>query len=233
MCGRFALTGSLVWLIRLLGLEPLPVFADRFNIAPSQPLLTFLYDIDRNRLRHDFLTWGFIASFVKDPHEVSTLINARAETISEKPSFKNSFRYRRCIIPASGFYEWKKGSVESTPFYFASNTAEQLCFAGIWEIWHGEGGEQVNSCAIITVAANSLVSPVHHRMPAILEPNSIKAWLNPETQPLELHRMLRPCQTSRITRWEVSRYVNSTRNDSEACIKPEKPIQPDLFNNPS
>lgn len=230
MCGRFTLTGSLMWLIRLLGLEPLPVFADRYNIAPTQPLLAFLYDIDRNRLRHDFLTWGLIPPFVKDPHEISTLINARAETLAEKPSFKNPFRYRRCIIPASGFYEWKKTARDgSQPFYFTGTSSEHLCLAGIWEVWHGEGGEQVNSCAIITVPANRLVSHVHHRMPAILQPEAIKTWLNPETPASQLTRLLVPGKEDLLKSWEVDSYVNSPRNDHERCIRPVKPLQPELF----
>lgn len=236
MCGRFTLIGSLAWLFGLLQLEPPPVSGDRYNIAPTQPILALLYDTDRNSRRYDFLTWGLIPAFVKDPRQISTLINARAETLAEKPSFKNAFRYRRCIIPASGFYEWKKCAAGAEPYYFSSAASQQLCFAGIWEIWHGEGGEQVNSCAIITVAANRLVRNVHERMPAIIEPGAIDRWLSPDIDYRELQVFLKPAEFSRLNCWPVSRQVNSPRHDNPGCIepaKPEGPFQPDLFNNHS
>ncbi|HNX77288.1 MAG TPA: SOS response-associated peptidase [Candidatus Rifleibacterium sp.] len=236
MCGRFTLTGSLIWLFRLLNLDPLDIFADRFNIAPTQPVLALLYDSDRNCLRHDFLNWGLVPPFVEDPRELSTLINARAETLAEKPSFRNAFRYRRCVIPASGFYEWKREGKVAQPYYFSADTEQQLCLAGIWEIWHGEGGEQVNSCAIITVTANNTVSPVHHRMPAILEPRNLAKWLAPDAMATTLHAMLRPASPHALACRRVSRLVNSIRADSPACIEPEAkpaPFQPTLFNNDS
>lgn len=234
MCGRFTLTGNLIWLFNLLNLEPPPVSGDRFNIAPSQPVLALLYDSDRNRLACDFLTWGLVPPFVKDPRAVSSLINARAETLAFKPSFKNAFRYRRCILPASGFYEWKKNQNGSDPYYFFPAGDRQLCLAAIWEIWHGEGGEQVNSCAILTVAANAIVKKVHERMPAIIEPDAIEYWLSPETQVNDLQTLLRPAAVDRLNCRRVSRMVNSPRNDCPECIepaKPEGPFQPDLFNN--
>lgn len=233
MCGRFALTGSLDWLFRLLFLEPPPVFADRYNIAPTQPVFAFLYDIDRNCLKYDFLSWGLVPPFVKDPGEISTLINARAETLREKPAFKNAFRYRRCILPASGFYEWKRAGATAEPFYFsAAADAGQLCLAGIWEIWHGEGGEQMNSCAIITVPANRTVQNVNHRMPAIISPEKLSVWLNPETGPDDLSRLLRPASDELLNCVRVGSYVNSPRNEGLECIAPELPkgpFQPDLF----
>ncbi len=233
MCGRFALTGSLNWLFRLLFLEPPPVFADRYNIAPTQPVFAFLYDIDRNRLRYDFLSWGLVPPFIKDPGEISTLINARAETLREKPAFKNAFRYRRCILPASGFYEWKRAAAAAEPFYFSvAATAGQLCLAGIWEIWHGEAGEQMNSCAIITVPANRTVQKVHHRMPAIIAPDQITAWLNPEAAQNDLAKLLRPASDDLLASTRVSSFVNSTRNEGPECVRPEMPqgpFQPDLF----
>lgn len=232
MCGRFALAGSLNWLFRLLCLEPPPIFANRYNIAPTQPVFAFLYDIDRGRLGHDFLTWGLIPSFAKDPGQLSLLINARSETVAEKPAFKNAFRYRRCLMPASGFYEWKKSGERSQPWYFSAADDRQLCLAGIWEIWHGEGGEQVNSCAIITVPANSSVKSVHDRMPAIITPAAAHLWLNPETPATVLKELLKPASVDSIRCWQVSCAVNSTACDSEICIKPARPpspFQPNLF----
>ncbi len=236
MCGRFTLTGSLIWLFSLLNIEPLSVSANRYNIAPSQPVLALLYDPDRNCLRHDFLTWGLIPPFVEDPRKLSSLINARAETVSEKPAFRHAYRYRRCVIPASGFFEWKKGSQPAQPYYFSTTTGRQLLLAGIWEIWHGEGGEQVNSCAIITVNANRIVSPIHPRMPAMIEPERLAEWLAPETDPVSLKWMLQPAKPDILSCCRVGTLVNNPRFDCPECIEPEKlpgPFQPDLFNNHS
>lgn len=229
MCGRFALTGNLMWLIRLLSLEPLPVFADRYNIGPGQPLLAFMHDLDRGGFRHDFLLWAFTPSFAKDPTRISNLINARCETVSSKAAFKSAFKYRRCIFPASGFYEWQKEGGTSTPWYFSAADNQHLCLAGIWEIWHGEGGEQMNSCAILTTQANAAVAPVHQRMPVIINKTAIKQWLDPQTEYSHLYRMLRPCPAESLLGWPVSSKVNSIRNDSPQCIAPNKIRQPGLF----
>lgn len=229
MCGRFTLTGNLMWLIRLLCLEPLPVFADRFNIAPGQPLLVFMHDIDRGGFRHDFLSWGFMPAFVKDPGQISNLINARAESVSRKIAFKSAYKYRRCIIPASGFYEWQKQGRQNTPWYFSAADQQHLCLAGIWEIWHGEGGEQVNSCAILTTQANKLVAPVHQRMPVIIDKADIKRWLDPQSDYTSLAKMLGPAPEGLLKNCPVSSKVNSVRNDSPECIAPYQIKQPGLF----
>ena len=230
MCGRFSLTGSLIWLIRLLNLQAPEKFAPRYNIAPGQPVLVFLHDPDSRTNKYDFQVWGLIPSFVKDLKEFKGLINARAETISEKPSFKKAFQYRRCIIPASGFYEWQNTGGVKQPWYFSSKNADEyFYFAGLWDIWHGPDGEQVNSCAIITTVANRLARKVHHRMPVILEKESLRAWLDPESETSELQNLLKPCSENFMQSWIVDRKVNSPAFDSPDCIAPAGEFQPDLF----
>lgn len=217
-----------MWLIRLLNLPALPVFADRFNVAPTQPLLVFLHDLDRGRAVFDFLTWGFIPSFVKVPHS-SSIINARCESLRSKAAFKNSIRYRRCLIPASGFYEWEKQGESRQPWYFSAADNSHLCMAGIWEIWHGEGGEQVNSCAIITTHARGQIAGIHHRMPLLITRDKIIDWLNPETEPHIIDRLLTSAPGIELKAWQVSRAVNSVRNDSRVCIEPCNIRQPTLW----
>lgn len=228
MCGRFTLTGSLIWLIRLLGLPELPLFADRYNIAPSQPLLTFLYDIDKGTMTHDFLTWGFIPSFVKVPQS-SSIINARCETLRSKAAFKNALRYRRCIIPASGFYEWQKDGSKKIPWYFSAENGSHLYMAGIWEIWHGEGGEQVHSCAVITTAAIGRISEIHSRMPLFITEDKIFEWLAPETEEWQIDDIIASRPKVLLQSWRVSPSVNSVRNDSPSCIEPFNISQPSLW----
>lgn len=230
MCGRFTLTGGLIWLIRLLNLPEIQNFTPRYNIAPSQPVLVFLYDPDLCAVRYDFHLWGLIPSFCKDPTLHKPMINARSETINEKPSFKKAFQYRRCIIPASGFYEWQKCKDGKQPWYFRRRDEEQIFyFAGLWDIWHGPDGEQVNSCAVITTWANQLVDKIHPRMPVILNPDSLTSWLNPEADPGELKKLLRPFPATEMTAWKVDRRMNNPRFDNASCLDKPSVYQPELF----
>ncbi|GAB4273256.1 MAG: SOS response-associated peptidase [Candidatus Rifleibacteriota bacterium] len=230
MCGRFTLTGNLLWLIRYLEVNEPGRFVPRYNIAPGQPVIVFLYDHDSGNIRHDFQVWGLVHSFSKDLSKYKPLINARAESIDEKISFKRAFRYRRCVIPATGFYEWQRIGGQKLPWYFSLKDKDELmCFAGIWDIWHGEGGEQVNSCAIITTGANENVAKIHHRMPVILPKEQIKNWLNFKANPSGLKKLLRPFPAERMQSWRVDPIVNNPHNESPECIKQLPILQPNLF----
>jgi putative SOS response-associated peptidase YedK len=183
-------------------------FEPRYNIAPSQKIIA-VSDFGRGPEARVFL-WGLVPSWSTDG---KGFINARAETLEERPSFSESFRLRRCLIPADGFYEWKRSGKEKRPFYFQLNDESPLAFAGIWDTWSNRD-EMVTSCAIITTAANDLIRELHDRMPAILLPDAHEAWLDRRTNRTELLRMLTPYPATRMKTYPVSRSVNSPDCDS-------------------
>jgi putative SOS response-associated peptidase YedK len=207
MCGRFTLHSR--DRIKLKGLATLDLpFEARYNIAPSQSILT-LGDFGRG-LEARLLTWGLIPSWSTD---AKGFINARAETLEEKPSFSESFRLRRCLIPADGFFEWKRTGREKRPFYFQVDDEMPFAFASIWDDWSNRGNV-VTSCAIITTAANELVGELHDRMPAILLDEFHDAWLDPRTDRTVLTEMLKPFPSLMMKTYPVSNRVNSPGNDS-------------------
>jgi putative SOS response-associated peptidase YedK len=206
MCGRFTLHSR--DRIRLKGLATLDLpFEPRYNIAPSQRVLS-LGDFGRG-LEARLLTWGLIPSWSTDG---KGFINARAETLEEKPSFSESFRLRRCLIPADGFFEWKRTGREKRPFYFQVDDEMPFAFAGIWDTWSNRG-DVVTSCAIITTAANELVGELHDRMPAMLLDEFHDAWLDPSADRTVLTEMLKPFPSLMMKTYPVSSSVNSPDND--------------------
>ena len=206
MCGRFTLHSR--DRIKLKGLASLDLpFEARYNIAPSQSVLT-IGDFGAGP-EGRLMTWGLIPSWSTDG---KGFINARAETLEEKPSFSESFRLRRCLIPADGFFEWKRTGREKRPFYFQMDDEMPVAFAGIWDTWSNRG-DVVTSCAIITTAANELVAELHDRMPAILLDDFHGAWLDPTTDRAILTRMLKPFPSLRMKTYPVSSSVNSPDND--------------------
>lgn len=207
MCGRFTLHSR--DRIKLKGLATLDLpFEARYNIAPSQSVLT-VGDFGAG-LEARLLTWGLIPSWSTDG---KGFINARAETLETKPSFSESFRLRRCLIPADGFFEWKRTGREKRPFYFQVDDEMPFAFAGIWDTWRNRGDE-VTSCAIITTAANELVGELHDRMPAILLHEYHDAWLDPTTDREVLTRILKSFPSLRMKTYPVSSSVNSPDNDT-------------------
>jgi putative SOS response-associated peptidase YedK len=225
MCGRFTLRSQ--DRIRLKGFcnSDLP-FGARYNIAPSQNVMA-LGDFGSGLEIADF-TWGLIPSWSA---EAKAFINARAETLEDKPSFSDSFRLRRCLIPADGFFEWERVGRSKRPFYFQLNDESQFAFGGIWD-QRGSDEQSIKSCAIITTAANELVGALHDRMPAILEPDSYEVWLNPKTDPFALKKLLAPFPASKMKTHPVSSAVNSPENDSAQLlvrVDAELGITPSLF----
>jgi putative SOS response-associated peptidase YedK len=211
MCGRFTLHSR--DRIKLKGLaDPDLLFEPRYNIAPSQNVLS-LGDFGSG-LEARLLTWGLIPSWSTDG---KGFINARAETLEEKPSFSEAFRLRRCLIPADGFFEWKRTGREKRPFYFQVHDEMPFAFAGIWDAWSNRG-EVVTSCAIITTAANELVGELHDRMPAILVPEFHDAWVDPTTDREVLTRILKPFPSLRMKTHPVSSSVNSPDNDTADLV---------------
>lgn len=211
MCGRYTLHSR--DRLSLKGLSPLDLpFDPRYNIAPSQEVLVlanFGKGIE-GRLMH----WGLIPSWSTDG---KGFINARAETLEEKPSFSESFRFRRCLIPADGFFEWKRAGREKRPFYICANDDAPLMFAGIWDTWRCHG-QIVSSCAIITTTANEVVGQLHNRMPAILPAEVQAAWLDRRTTRSELMSMLVPFPAAKTKTYPVSSEVNQPNVDTPDLI---------------
>lgn len=183
-------------------------FEAHYNIAPTQSVLAIANFGTGVEAR--LITWGLIPSWSTDG---KGFINARAETLEQRPSFSESFRLRRCLIPADGFFEWKRSGREKRPFYIQSRNDSLLMFAGLWDAWSNHG-KLIVTCAIITTPANELVAELHNRMPAILRPESHEAWLNPATDRVDLLGMLTPFPASLMKTYPVSSKVNAPENDT-------------------
>ncbi|MEJ7843416.1 MAG: SOS response-associated peptidase [Rubrobacter sp.] len=216
MCGRYTLTSPIDRLIGEFGLAG----ADgdlhpNFNVAPTQEVAAVVAGNGGRRL--EMLRWGLVPSWADDPGIGARMINARSETAPEKPSFRGAFRRRRCLIPADGFYEWKREVGGKQPFYIHMGDGRPFAFAGLWESWND--GE-IRSCTILTTSANDLVGPVHERMPVILPAGDRDAWLDPEAEREELASLLRPYPGDDLETFPVSRFVNSPRNNDERCVQP-------------
>jgi putative SOS response-associated peptidase YedK len=222
MCGRFTLTADPADLQAAFSWVTFPEqnFSPRYNIAPTQPIAV-ITNSGENKL--DFFTWGLVPFWAKDPSIGSRMINARAETLAEKPSFKNAFKRRRCLVLADGFYEWQKipGEKSKIPTYIHMKDSKSFAFAGLWEDWHSPDGSQILSATIITTNPNELMAPIHNRMPVILPPAAYQEWLNPSEADLQkLSLLLQPFDADKMEAYPVSRTVNSPRNDSPDLIKP-------------
>lgn len=222
MCGRY--THMYTWEelhdLMTLTVPGIPI-AKRYNVAPTQQAPVVRRH--ENGERHlELLRWGLIPSWSKDIKIGYKLINARGETVHEKPSFRAAFKSRRCLIPVSGFYEWKKSteSAQKQPYYIRGKE-EVLVFAGLWERWQSPEGETIDSYSIITTEANDLLKPLHDRMPVILDPSDFEKWLGPKTTPQELRNLLLPCDPERLTYYAVSTLVNSPKQDIPECIEPD------------
>ena len=221
MCGRFvfllemaSLRESFPWLVLPDDLESL------YNIAPTQ-LIPVLPNDGSRTLR--FFRWGLVPHWAKDPSVGSRLINARSETLAEKPSFRTAYRKRRCLILAAGFFEWRKEAHGGkTPLFIKLKSGLPFAFAGLWERWISrENGEELLTCTIITCEPNSIISKFHHRMPVILPPENYLDWIDPaERSPDELGGLLKPYPAEEMEAYPVSRFVNNPRNNSPQCILP-------------
>ncbi len=206
----------------------------RFNIAPSQSILTIVPDGEGGR-RVSWKRWGLVPAWARDPGIGAKLINARAETVASKPSFRGAFRRHRCLIAADGFYEWTPRSQGRRPFHFTARAEPLLAFAGLHEVWRPEAGgeaDRIESCTVITTEASEDVAPVHSRMPVLLAPSLFEAWLSAEASREALEAMLVPAAPGTLARRAVSRSVNDPRRDDPGCLadpEPPAPEQTPLF----
>ena len=221
MCGRYSLTKTPKDELGRVGITDTTGMHPRFNISPGQQIATVINDPELNGRRSlRALEWGLIPPWTKDRDMGRRLINARAETINEKPSFRGAARHHRCLIPADGFYEWTKGAGQSKqPWYIHLKGGRPFFFAGLWESWDGPNGEAVDSCTIITTNPNPLVKKIHHRMPVILDGDGVEAWIDASiTRVKPLEQFLCPFPESEMAAYPVSPRVNSPANDDDACI---------------
>jgi len=221
MCGRFTLTVDPGQLQDTFPWATIPdTFPPRFNIAPTQPVAVISND-GKNLM--DFYVWGLIPSWAKDPDIGNRMINARAETLAEKPAFRSAFKRRRCLILADGFYEWQQEAGKKTkiPMYIQLKNKKPFAFAGLWEIWNANDGSEIRSCTIITTRPNRMMEEIHNRMPAILAPQHYQLWLSPdEKEAGSLAALLEPIPSDEMKAYPVSRLVNSPNNDLPDCILP-------------
>lgn len=220
MCGRFALYSDPFTLARRFEADAPPELSPRYNVAPSQNIPIVRDEGEKRRFA--LARWGLIPHWAKDMKIGYSTINARAETVSSKPAFRNAFRHRRCLIPADGFYEWQTipGSKVKKPWFIALRDREPMAFAGLWERWRSPEGKELESCSIIVTDANEIMRPIHDRMPVILAPDDWSVWLEPEAKDAGvLQGLLKPYSAEGMAAWPVSTKVNSPQNDSVECME--------------
>lgn len=219
MCGRYTLSQTTEAIASAFQLNEVPKLEPRYNIAPTQ-LVPVIRQSEQHQRQLQILRWGLIPAWAKDASMGARLINARAESVNEKPSFRSAFRQRRCLVIADGFYEWQRQDSKKQPFFIHLPDGKPFAFAGLWERWQSPEGETIESCTIITTEANELLRSIHDRMPVILAPKDYDVWLDPTLQePEKLQQLLHPYPTEAMITDAVSTKVNSPKNDTPECIK--------------
>ena len=219
MCGRFTLTVSIDTVAKAFGVAPTLDSSARYNIAPMQEVVSILSDGDENTAHMEWLQWGLVPSWAKDEAIGSKMINARAETLAEKPSFKRLLRNRRCLVVADGFYEWKKEGTAKTPMFITLKDGGPFAFAGLWDLWRNADGREIRSCTLITTQPNELVATIHDRMPVILPANAREMWLDTALHEEQaLLPLLAPYAADEMAARAVSRLVNNPKNEGAALI---------------
>lgn len=222
MCGRFAVKEDPQRLADYFHAAGGALdFKPSFNIAPSSNIISITADAYEHR-HLQLMHWGLIPYWAKDADIGYKLINARGETIAEKPAFRSAFKFRRCLIPVSGFYEWKAEGRQKYPWYVSLKSGEPMAIAGLWETWSPKDGEVIESCSIITTGANELMAPIHDRMPVILDPDQWETWLSPnEKRADHLQPMIHPHESESMQAWPVTQDLNKVgRRDDAGLVEP-------------
>jgi putative SOS response-associated peptidase YedK len=223
MCGRFTLTSPSTEVASFFGIDDVPPLFARYNIAPMQPIATVRLGADGRRELHE-ARWGLVPSWAKDPAKGGHAINARTETLAEKPSFRGLLNRRRCLVPADAWYEWRAEGGRKQPYAIRAKDGGLLAFAGLWDVWGGGGVEVLEKATVITTGANDLLRPLHERMPVILPPDAYAAWLDPKGHPFaEVVPLLRAYPDDRLTYFPVGTYVSNARNQGPGCLEPAGP----------
>lgn len=218
MCGRFAFFGNSTFGYECLHLPDPPALAD-YNIPPSRNILVIRASRKTGHPEYAMLQWGLLPFWSKTARAKFPLNNARAEGIEHKPSFRTPIRDRRCLVLASGFYEWQRTGVQKTPFFIRRLDGGSMAMAGLWDHWQGEDGRVIESCSIITTQANELMRDIHDRMPVILDKGDLAAWLEPSLELTRVLAMLTPCPDAWLDAYPVSSRVNSVKNNDPGCIE--------------
>jgi putative SOS response-associated peptidase YedK len=223
MCGRFALTATAEEVRALMGYLDVVDFPPRYNIAPTQPVA--IVRLERGERRFGLARWGLVPSFVTDPKNFALLFNARSESAADKPAFRAAMRYRRCLFPASGFYEWRRGPGKARePFWVHPRDGRVVAFAGLWETWSDRDGGEIDTATILTTDANETIAPIHDRMPVIIAPDDFGRWLDTRQYPPgAVADLLRPPPENLFEAIAVGPAVNSAENDNPSLQAPTPP----------
>jgi putative SOS response-associated peptidase YedK len=218
MCGRFEIHSAIELIAKIFGIHEWDIeYSPSYNIAPSQDILLVVNDGKRRLVKS---RWGFVPSWSKELSAGYKMINARAESVSDKPSFRQAFQNQRCLVVADGFYEWKKEGTTKRPFYIRLKSGMPLGFAGLYNVWRSPEGEQISTSTIITTNANELLQPLHDRMPVITSPDAYDIWLDPTIHDKALlQTVLKPYAPEALDTYEVTQKVNSPKNDSPENIQ--------------
>lgn len=219
MCGRYAITTAPEAMRQLFKYREMPDFPPRYNVAPTQPIpVVRLWEGERQFV---LMRWGLIPAFVKDPRTISLLFNARGETVNDRPAFRNAMKRRRCLIPADGFYEWRRDGKSNRPHFVRRKGGGAIAFAGLWETWIGPNGEELDTAAIVTTDASPLIKSIHHRMPVILEPDAWEMWLDTARVDENMaSALIAPARDEMLEVYEVSPAVNRAVHDAPELIAP-------------
>jgi len=219
MCGRYAITTAPEAMRRMFGYPEQPNFPPRYNVAPTQPIP--IVRVAEGQRHFALVRWGLLPAWVKDPKAFTLLINGRSDTINDKPAFRNAMKRRRCLIPADGFYEWKRDGAVKRPFYIHRRGGGLVAFAGLWETWVGPNGEEMESAAIVTTDANGVLRPIHDRMPVILPEEAFAEWLDcTNVDAKEASQLLVPAPDDVMEAYEISPAVNRVANDGPEIQQP-------------
>jgi putative SOS response-associated peptidase YedK len=218
MCGRYTLTSAPEAIRALFRYPEQPNFPPRYNVAPTQPI-PIVRLVDGKR-QFALVRWGLLPSWVKGPKSFTLLINARGESVIDKPAFRAAMKRRRCLIPADGFYEWKPVAGRKQPYFVRLKSGAPMAFAGLWETWTGPNGEELETAAIVTTDANRTLAPIHERMPVILAPEAFDLWLNcAEVDAQTAAALIMPAPDYLLEAYEVSTAVNRTANDNAKLVE--------------
>ena len=219
MCGRFVITSPPAALRQIFGYPEQPNFPPRFNISPTQPIPVVIIENESRHFR--LMRWGLLPSWVKDPRKFTLLINARSETVREKPAFKNAIKRRRCLIPADGYYEWHTSEDRKRPYFIHRSDEAPMSFAGVAETWMGPNGEELDTVAIVTSAASADLAVLHHRVPVAIRPGDFERWLDCRAHDADDVMALLTAPDEGEFAWhEVSTRVNRVANDDAQLVLP-------------